>query len=614
MRSLLSFLISVLIVAAPCGYWWAFVRRTGSKGQAPLGDALVGAVLGLGGLSMALFVLVARGHAQRGTFYVLIGLCGLAGVAYLAHRLVSWLRERHGKLPSGSSLAGVALLVLLASAALIPALAPPSMSDWDSLAYHLSVPKLYIEHGGLHYISFMSHSNFPMLTEMLYVPGLALGDPVAAKLVHFWTGVMLVLTVILLVKRHFNPRAAVLAAIGVAGMPIVLWEATTAYIDLATALYTILCVYLLLNYLDKPARGSLVMCGLAAGFAASTKMTGLAAIPLIAIWLVADRYATERKIDWKGALGFVAIALAVCSPWYIKSLVYTGNPVYPFFYSIFGGRDWTAALAANYAMLQSHFGMGRGLASFLSLPYDLTFRSDAFYDTPGLYIGPILLVGVPVLLLGRCGSRKLVGLTLFFLAQIVVWFALTQQSRYLIPAFAILAVVLVEIVYRDERLKVARIALAGVFVATSLFGIWTLVPAITSAAPVVFGRETRDDYLSRTLDIYPAQQYMNENLPRTAKVALFGDTRGFYLDRDYVWADPGHNAEFTQEYTSVKEYGTKLRQVGVTHAMVNYRFFPPPDEAKGASRMLYEAIDSGALELIYPEGEDTRGVAVYRLR
>ena len=342
-------------------------------------------------------------------------------------------------------------------------------------------------------------------------------------------------------------------------------------------------------------------------------MTALAIIPLLGVWLLIDRYASERRIEWKPALVLAAVALLVCSPWYIKSFVYTGNPVYPFFYSIFGGKDWTAELAHNYSMLQSKFGMGHGIGAFLALPYDLAVNSHAFYDAPGLYVGPILLVAVPVLLLlVQKRSRKLVGLLGFFLAQVAVWFLLSQQSRYLIPAFAVLAVLTAAIAYRDESLRAVRGMLAAVFAGTAFFGLWTLYPSIQSAA-VAFGSESPEQYLSRTLDIYPAQKWINDNLPKKAKVALFGDTRGFYLDRDYVWADPGHNVAFTRDFKSPDELVRYLKSRGITHVMVNYRFFAGGKMSEVKRTAVHQAVEDGSLEQVYP-GDGPSRVAVYSIR
>ncbi len=48
---------------------------------------------------------------------------------------------------------------------------------------------------------------------------------------------------------------------------------------------------------------------------------------------------------------------------------------------------------------------------------------------------------------------------------------------------------------------------------TALFGVLTLVPSVVNTLPVVLGGKSRDDYLCRTLDVSPAQKYINE-MPR----------------------------------------------------------------------------------------------------
>jgi hypothetical protein len=130
----------------------------------------------------------------------------------------------------------------------------------------------------------------------------------------------------------------------------------------------------------------------------------------------------------------------------------------------------------------------------------------------------------------------------------------------------------------------------------------------------VFGAESSEQCLSRTLDVYPAQKFMNDNLPIDTKVAFYGDTRGFYLDRRYVWADPGHNAQFTRRYADEAEFVRYLKSAGVTHAMVNLRFLPPPWAARGTARFVYQAIRSGRFKQVYPACDDGRGVAVFEVR
>lgn len=619
------------MIVAGCGLGRLARRSWRLKDEPWLDGFVLDTSFGLGVLSLVFFAMAALhvlplpAPSLVGPYMALV-LAGLIGLPLVAGNavpsLIEWFKQK--RWPSLPTAVCVIVFICLALVVLVPALAPPSGSDWDSLAYHLAIPKLFVQHGGFYYIDFASHSNFPMLVEMLYTPALAMHEPAGAKMVHYLYGVLLVLAVVMLVRKHFNAKGAPLAALAIAGMPIVMWEATTAYIDLATALYTVVAVYLLLDYLDKSELRSLVWCGAAAGFAASTKMTGLALIPMLAVWLVVDHVVAALRGRQAGtetgrygrvfihALVLCGVGLLVCSPWYIKSLIYTGNPVYPFFYSIFGGKDWTQELAHNYTMLQRHFGVGHDFASFMFLPFDLTFYSTRFYDTPGLFVGPILLVAVPLLLVARCWSRKLVGLLVFFIAQLAIWFAFTQQSRYLIPAFAILAVIVAAVAYSDQRLRVTRVALYTVFAATALFGVWLTGFAIPSATPVVLGYETADQYLSRTLPLYSAEEWINNNTPRDAKVALFGENRGFYLDRDYVWADWGHNARFTRKFASVDDFIVYLKRQGVTHAIVDFVFLPKPEKATGTAKLVYEAIGEGRFETLAEE--ESRRLGVYEVR
>lgn len=596
-----------------------FARNDGDCCAGPAERLVVDTSLGLGFVSLTIFLLSALQLLRPVPGVVLTVLLVAAAIPGLIGlwRDAIDIARRALRPSSLSSCLCAELLLVLAIAALIPALAPPTMGDWDSLAYHLAVPKLYIEHGGFYYIPYVTHSNFPYLVEMLYMPGLALGDPVSAKLIHYWFGVLLVGAVVVLTRRHVSPKAAPIAAVGIAGMPVVLWEATTAYVDLATALYTVVSVHLLLNYLDT-RQGSghvdklqLAACGCAAGFAASTKMTGLSLIPMLAVWIVA----VLGFRSWWQACKLCLIAAVVCLPWYLKSVIYTGSPVYPFFYSLFGGRDWSAQLASNYTMLQKQFGMGHSPGAFLLLPFNLTFHSEAFYDRPGLYVGPLLLVSLPILTFARYRCAKLTALLVFFIAQLALWFALSQQSRYLIPAFAVLAVLVAGLTNLDERMRRTRALLGATLAATAVFGLVVMLwPEMRETTRVVFGAESRETYLIRRLDIYPAQTYINTMLPSESKIALFGDTRGFYLERPYAWADWGHNVMFSRDFDSAKSLRDFLKSNGFTHALVNFGIaFPERHKATGTALRVYEAIESGNFEHTYPV--TPRGsVAVYRIR
>lgn len=622
MNALIPIGISLLVLAISAGLGRLASNLWRGKIDSYAEGLLIDTVLGAGVFSLIIFSL---GILQLYSVNFLFGLIFECLVPILAFSLAirNWRMRKAGTdsvdQPALSAkperktfaiIAAYALLTVLALATLIPALTPPAMSDWDSLAYHLAVPRLYLDHCGIYNITIMSHANFPFLMEMLYIPAIGLGVPEAARTINCLMAMLMVAAIALLTKRHFGQKAALTAALGFAGMPIVLFLATTAYIDLATALFAILSIHLLLNYLGTADRRWLIGCALASGFAASTKMTGLAVIPLVFIWLIADRCTASRKCEWKVGLIFLSFSLAVCSPWYIKTFIYTGNPVYPFFYGIFGGRGWSSELAKHYTVQQNLFGMGHDFLAFLMLPWNLAVNSAKFYDRPGLFIGPIFLIAVPILLLARYQSRKIKGLLWFFLASVVIWFELTHQSRYLIPGFGVLTILVSALVYEDKRLQIGAVVLNAIFVITALFGLFTLTLDIQRSLPYILGQVTRDEYLTRYLDTYPATQFINHNLPKSSRIALMGDTRGYYLNRDYVWADWGHSLEFSHRYASAEDLASYLRSRRITHVMINFRFFP---ERGAGTEPMYSAIDKGLFKRVYPNDQDKDLAVVYEI-
>ncbi len=500
---------------------------------------------------------------------------------------------------------GFVLLALYFLAILLAAAVPVTMADWDSLAYHLSVPKLFLAHGGFYNIPFMSHSNFPMGAEMLSLPGLAAGNILAAKLHGFIFFVLAVLAAGITARRFFGKGAFTVAILAACSIPIFAWEATTAYIDTAACLYTVLALYFVLAYMNENKRSDALMCGVMCGLAAGCKYTGLLVLLLMFVWVLAA--GKENRL--RDAFLCVLAAFVVCGGWYIKSLVLTGNPVYPFFYGLFGGRGWTADLAANYSALQGKFGVGHGLLYFLRLPYDLTVNSAAFYDRPGFYVGPIMLVAVLTLFLGKYRDKKFSGTVAFFLLNLIAWFALTQQSRYLLPALCMAAVIIGAAVAGSST-KLPRFVCLAVFAATAVFSLLTMSGLMTVGFELLTGKMTETDYLMENIDRYSADRYINNALPKGSKTALCGDTRGFFLKGDYVWADPGHNRVFDEKITSLAALKELWKREGVTHLSINFNFYPKAEDAEGVAKYVYEAAEKGVLLEEYPP---VNGVGVYKI-
>lgn len=577
---MLSLLLWALILWACFGVGAATLRRLRAHPDSPAEEVPFAVAIGLGLLSY--LVLVA---GLLGQLAVWSGVALVVALAVLGWRHL--LRPFRGVgvklLPDRIPWASMPLAAFLLTAfalTLIGALAPAGDSDWDGLVYHLTLPKLYLLHGAITPLPWLSHSNFPFLMEMLYLLGLLLHGQVLAKLFHFGFGWLTVLAVFAFGRRWWGGRAGVLGAAAFASLPFVGWEMTAAYNELAFALYAFLAVYALGRWYEKRAAGWLWVAAIMCGFALGAKMLAVVVVGFAVASLLYDlvvgvtrRVVPAKRGAWR-VMAFALLAAAVAAPWYMKSYLWTGNPVYPFFYEVFGGRYWTAERAREYAAAQQAFGLGGGPLRFLGLPWNLTMHPEAFTDRGFsafiASLGPLPLAFLPLLLfvgpVGRAGRLAL----WFALCYAGVWFLMSQNSRYLIPvlpglcACAGLAAARL-LAHRGPIL----VAVGAAFALALAMGLRAdLLPA-APAARVALGLESQTTYLQRTSYVYNLAQFVNETAPPKAKIMALGtEPRLFYLDRDFLLGD--HAAIFSEQELSRTEFFLRaVTRLGVTHLLLH---------------------------------------------
>lgn len=478
---------------------------------------------------------------------------------------------------------------------LLTALSPPI--DWDGLAYHLAVPKLYILAHKIYWVKFIHHSNFPFLMEMLYTIPLILGMVDACKLFHLTFALLILMLLYSQLLKH-SRVGGILALLFLTQTVLFAWESTIAYNDLAFSFYIL---FAFVAFLEE----EFLLAGVAMGFALGTKHLALSF--LLAIILLLPFYKEGRlslKVDWKrlykrvGVFLLPAILLAI--PWYLKSYLYTGNPVYPFLYNIFGGKLWSAEAASAYREAQLSMGTGRDIVSFLLLPWNLTFHPEKFFD-PGAnrffaLIGPSFLAFLPILFWDPISL-------LFVLISGIQWFFLSQNIRYLLPILVSLALPLAKGLCDLWRKPISY--LIGFILGFSYLlhlSIFSLMMYPTWS--VALGIEDREEFIERAFPTYRAYKFINQNLPQNSKIALLGEPRGFYLDREYLWADPGHHTLIPYEsFKTVKELIEGYKKMGFTHILINRLFAPGnPKSDKPLDKLLVNPFDCPYIEPIFGGG------------
>lgn len=562
----------------------------------------VGLGLGLGVVSLAIFGLGLAQLWRPPVFAAIVGLLAASGMAQLVILTRRLLRFHW---PRGWEIAACVLVTALLLLTLLTASAP--VTDWDGLSYHLAVPKLYLQHGGIYWIPFLHHSNFPFATEMLYAPAIVLGQPPAAKVIHWVFFGLAALAAGLLSERLMGPRTGVWVALAFLLMPVGLWEAGAAYIDLATAAFVLLSCLALVCYLDEGdnRRRWLLLAAFLAGMSAGTKTFSLVWVGLAFLWISIKQWLSSRKITDSGL--FLAVSLAVCAPWYIKSYVMTGNPVFPFLYSVFGGKGWGKAGAEMYRLTFNKFGMGRTPLDFLMLPWDFLAHGGKFIDQGALLgsPGPLFAALLPAAAIGWKGRSR--PLAVLVAAYLLVWFEASQQTRYLLPVLGLGCVLLGSALNRGRLVTNAG---KGVIVLAAVISAYIAYVIAGPALSIVAGDLTPAEYIQQQMPAYSVISELNNELPAGAKVLMYGETRGFYLNRTYMWADMDLSTVIPySQFRSPADMLNWFKRRGYRYALFNGRFVSSPNQ----SRAMALWRDAWREHLVHPFAGDTSPGGVYCL-
>lgn len=573
-----------MLISCLVGLGWAGLILPVLRSRIPeedpatrLGVALLAGLLSLGWVTF--WIGLVPGGYGIGQFAV--AATGLGGLAWMIRSGVHIPKDIPPKTLARGAVPTLAVLV-----SLIGALAPSTTLDWDSLAYHLAVPKMWLAAGQMQFVSFIHHSNFPFAIDNLFLWGLAWGGESGAKAFSVLYLVAALCLVYGIARQRFGEEIAPWVAAGFASVPAVQWLSGTAYLDVAHAAFVGLAIHGLARFAQTRDVASILYVGLGLSGSLASKYTGLqTAAVLGVIFLFLLRRKSGPPIPWRG-IGLAVLSMVVIAgPWYVRNVVNTGNPVYPFFYSVLGGKNWSDFNARIYSHEQQTFGAGRAMASaeqpdyvqnpleWSRLPHailGLTYQPGRYINPAptrglGLILGTLGFVGVAslfaVLLRGRLDAYD--GVTIAAVGlSLGLWFVLSQQSRYIISLLIPLSM-LAGSLLRDAQTRRILQASTGVQVLGG-FAITTMI-LISSQWTVAFGFEDRAKYRQATTAFAEPADFINREL-KPAKIALYDEVFGFLLDVPYFWANPGHTTELGYaDMTTSDQLIANLRRLGISH-------------------------------------------------
>ncbi|MBI2953109.1 MAG: glycosyltransferase family 39 protein [Chloroflexi bacterium] len=523
-----------------------------------------------------------------------------------------------GNLRRSFSALAASAIVIYAALALVGALAPET--EFDALWHHLFFPKLFVETGTLVDVPEEVVSQYPMTVEMLYAVGLMLRGETLAKLIHFMFGILSAFLTYYLARSVASRQSALVAAAIFLSTPTVLWEMTTAYIDLGLTFFVNLSLLAILKWSMSRSSGWLIVSAAAMGFALGTELLAALALSGIAVWIIFQRSVAQEKISrlperatihkrefqlaapslnsFRTAALHALIAVAIASPWYIKNSIINGNPVYPLLYQGIAtpGLHWSDVGRQAADFFQAELGPGSDMLAGAGVLWGMTLQPWRFDGE----LGPIFLALVPfgILAARRAGTSALC-LAWFSIAYTALWASpiSSLQMRFMIPVVPALSAL---IALAIDSLMQQRQGAAN-WIGNWFLRFWIIIllfanlpwladfrgfreqalgnytSSVVRAVPfeVVWGSETRENYLARRIAGFRAIQYANRVLPPDARILSFFGGLNFHSARKVVpYSSPSLPLDIVrQDSADDCALAQKLRAGGITHVLFDKKMW-----------------------------------------
>jgi 4-amino-4-deoxy-L-arabinose transferase-like glycosyltransferase len=519
-----------------------------------------------------------------------------------------------------------AVITALVVAVLLLCAVPPV--DRDSLTHHLAVPKLYLKYGGLVEVPWVLFSYFPMNLDLIYLIPLYFGNDIIPKYIHFAFALLTGYLIFGYLKQRTGKNLyGLLGALLFISLPVVVKLSITVYVDLGLIFFsTAALLYILKWAANGYSARHLILSGVFCGLALGTKYNGLVTFFLLAC-LAPVLYARRegvalppvKRSDWppngpqqpggRAAVKAVAsgvvfsiVALVVFSPWMVRNFIWTRNPVYPLYSSVFTPNEKKSDIGSLEAADDSaetgmnHFLVRKlvfkeSLIETLSIPIRIFFQGEdgdpKYFDgrlNPYLLLFPLLsLLGfrrLPRKLQNE--SMALAGFAVLYL--LIAFFQTDMRIRYvapIIPPLVILAVIgisdLGAYIKGNSSSVFSRCGMGMLVLGVALFLVPNLQYAmqqfqIVEPLRYLSGDISRDDYIQKFRPEYAAMRYINSHLPPDARaLGVFLGNRRYYCDRDLIF--DGTLEAGIRSVASAEALAKMLREKGFTHVIIRYDLF-----------------------------------------
>ena len=397
----------------------------------------------------------------------------------------------------------------------------------DGLSIHLAIPANIAAH---HVMTFdpsrLTWAVMPMGADFIWSIVFLLGGEMAARLLNL--AILLVLLGLLYaaVRRWVSPAVAWLLVTLFATTPMVQLVTGSLFVENLLAALVLGMMIALWRFGEAGERRLLYVAATLGGTAMATKFGAIAILlPALACAAVEVWRRKQSGVRWAIAFGLMLLAAA---PPYAIAWVKTGNPIFPFRNEKFHSRQLDPK--ADIRDIRFHESLT------WSTPYDLTFRTNRYYEGQHGSFGFQYLVITPLALLALLvwPRRQAVGAAAVAVTAILLVLGTEPNARYLYPALPLLFVPLAALLgWAAGRQRALALALTAFSIACAAINVYFL-PASSWYHKDFYGPFTpvqREAYAGEAAPIRNVIAWFNRAHPRSA-VLLTQDSYIAGLDGD----------------------------------------------------------------------------------
>jgi len=487
----------------------------------------------------------------------------------------------------------IALLIFSAAFVnLLGALTPETF--YDSQYYQLGVPARWLSEGKITPDNYIPASFMPFNVNMLYMLAMFLsgGNPIPAKIVHYLCGILILFAVYSVGKKYFSRFAGLIAAAVFYTVPLVMMVSWKTAVELGIGIFEFAAMVCLLKSVDIPPEEGisppaaflkdkktlwLALAGIFVGFSVGSKYTSIVFcyLSLALAVLFSGGFGKAFPGKLRALLIFSCMVFIVASPWYIRNMIVTSNPIHPFFWEKFSRLP----LRPGNNLFADPTPPKFSVVNYLGFLWPLTMGNLQQESYPGA----VFLLFIPLFFVIRKTDAKIKFSILYLLFSVVLWAKFGRfYLRYFIPALPVAALTygyyLAHPVYIKNGFYRFLIVAALVWPAFVNINFSSgILSATQDPWGYVSGNLGEKDYLSTQRPSYPAPCYgavdwMNLNLPSDAKVLYLGETRALYLKRKFRISGAGEwwwFQEKLKEARSGEEFYKMIKEDGITHILFN---------------------------------------------